>query len=301
MPVIRSAFETCSGAALPASPSVGSSPCGEFAPGAARHAVGLVFDLDDVLYDATLWRRWLLRLVASLGVRASYASFYRLWDREYLVDVHCARREYDEAFQSFLLASNLSWAQIDEVEAASRIQRENLELNVRPLPGVVKTIARLVDLGLPLVALADAPYPAARLSQRLDRLGLANRFKTVLSSFDLEAAKPSAPCYQAALDALGLPAQDVTYVGHDAEDLEGAKAIGMRTVAFNYQRHARADFYLTRFEDLPAMFENGSALGANRASPAAEGNRHHDAASPIHHEIASSPKIPVRSVFPVRP
>ena len=277
MRVIRSAFEAGPHPATLA----GSPSSGEFAPGAAPCAVGLVFDMADVLYDATLWRRWLLRLVTSLGVRANYASFYRVWDREYLLDVHCARREYNEAFQSFLLANKLSWAQIDEVEAASRIQRQNLELNVRPLPGVIKTIARLSDLGLPLVALADAPYPAARLAERLKRLGLGNRFGTVLSSFDLEAAQPSAQFYQAVLDALGLPAKGLVYVGHDAEHLAGAKAIGMRTVAFNFQRQARADFHLTRFEDLAAIVESGSIPDSNHPSAVCQENRGRDAAFPI--------------------
>ena len=147
---------------------------------------------------------------------------------------------------------------------------------------MIKTIARLSDLGLPLVALADAPYPAARLWERLKRLGLDNRFGTVLSSFDLEAAQPSAQCYQSALDALGLPAQDVVYVGHDAEHLAGAKAIGMRTVAFNFQRQARADFYLTRFEDLAAIVESSSVPEPSRPPAVCQGNHCRDAAFQIH-------------------
>jgi FMN phosphatase YigB (HAD superfamily) len=278
MRVIRSAFEAGPHPSILA----GSSPSGEFTPGAAPCTVGLVFDMADVLYDATLWRRWLLRLVSSLGVRANYASFYRLWDREYLPDVHCARREYNEAFQSFLLANNLSWAQIDEVEAASRIRRQNLELNVRPLPGVVKTIAGLSDLGLPLAALADTPYPAARLWERAKRLGLGSRFRTVLSSFDLEAAQPSARCYQSVLDSLGLPARDVLYVGHDAEHLAGANAIGMRTVAFNYQRQSLADYYLTRFEDLATIVEGSLVPEPNHPSAICQGNHCRDTAFPIH-------------------
>ena len=231
---------------------------------AARRVEGIVFDVADVLYDATLWRRWLLRLINRLDVHASYAGFFAVWDREYLVDVRCGRREFGEAFQSFLLASGLTWAQIDEIEASSRIQRKNFESNVRPLPGVVKTIARLGELGLPLVAYGDVPYSAARLAERLERLGLGSHFGSVLSSFDIEAAQPSPKCYESALDALGLAAHGVAYVGHDADHLAGAKTAGMQTVAFNFQRPARADYFLTRFEDLPAILELGT--GSNPPS-----------------------------------
>src|SRR3981081_3849051 len=61
----------------------------------AQHACvkGLVFDMDDVLYDATLWRRWLLQLLGRLGLKADYHTFYRTWDAEFLADVHRGRRE----------------------------------------------------------------------------------------------------------------------------------------------------------------------------------------------------------------
>ena len=72
--------------------------------------VGVIFDMADVLYDATLWRRWLLRLVNQLGVPAEYEPFYHAWDHDYLADVHCGRRDYTEAFQTFLLARGLTWA-----------------------------------------------------------------------------------------------------------------------------------------------------------------------------------------------
>jgi FMN phosphatase YigB (HAD superfamily) len=151
-----------------------------------RGVAGLIFEIEDVLHDATLWRRWLWQLVARLGVRATYAEFYQDWDRLYRLDVHCGRREFGEAIHSYLLAAGLTWGQIDEIEASSRIQRQNLEREARPLPGVVKTIAALAGQGLPIVALAAAPCGAAGLNERLGRLGVASYFQGVLSSFDLE-------------------------------------------------------------------------------------------------------------------
>jgi HAD superfamily hydrolase (TIGR01509 family) len=215
---------------------------------------GIIFDVPDVLYDATLWRRWLVQLVGRLGVRLGHDEFFRAWDAQ-LVDVYRGRREYDEALESFLLACGLSWALVDEVEAASRIQRQKLEQDVRPLPGVAGVIEALSKRGLPLAAWADAPHPADRLAQRLARLVPAARFDAVLTSFDLELAQPAPECYRALVGALGQSAAQVVYVGHDAAHLAGAAAAGLRTVAFNFQPEARADHYLTRFEDLLAQIE----------------------------------------------
>ena len=40
------------------------------------------------------------------------------------------------------------------------------------------------------------------------------------------------------------------FVGHKASELEGARAVGMKTIAFNYENSAKADFYIRRFSDL---------------------------------------------------
>lgn len=218
---------------------------------------GLIFDVADVFYDATLWRRWLWRLVSRLGVRASYTAFYQPWDQRYLPDVCSGRRELAEALQAFLLAAGLSWAQVDEIEASSRVERNNLESGARPLPGIVPTVLKLQALGLRMAAWCDAPCPSARLEDQLRQLGLDGRFAAVVSSFDLESVQPAPACYRAALRALALPARRVAYVGHDAQHLAGAKAVGLTTVAFNYQRHAVADHYLSRFEDLPRLLRGG--------------------------------------------
>src|ERR1700678_2024578 len=84
---------------------------------------GLVLEMANVLYDATLWRRELVRLLVRLHVPATYPAFFHRWEREYLVDVERGYRQYEEAFQAFLLSAGLSWGQIDEVEAVARCQR----------------------------------------------------------------------------------------------------------------------------------------------------------------------------------
>lgn len=232
---------------------------------------GLIFDMADVLYDATAWRRWLLQLLPRLGVSADYHTFYRAWDRDYLVEVQCGRREFHEAFQAFLFAQGLSWAQIDEVEAAAHIRRVELEREVRPLPCVAATLGQLCAAGLKLVVLTNAAVPAAELQKILERLGLADRFSAVWSSFDLEAAKPAAVCYQAALDSLRLPARQAAYVGHQSLALAGAQRVGLRTIAFNHEPAARADIYLQRFSDLPAALKAWKAAGLGPAAASAAG------------------------------
>jgi HAD superfamily hydrolase (TIGR01509 family) len=232
---------------------------------AAAPVGGVVFDVPDVLYDATLWRRWLVQFVGRLGIRLGYAQFHRAWDAQ-LVDVHRGRREYAETLETFLLNLGLSWAQVDEIEAASRIQRQNLELAVRPLPGVARTIDELARLGLSLAAWADAPLVAGKLAERLERLLPHARFDAMLTSVELESTQPAPRCYQALLELLGLPAARTVYVGHDAAHLAGARSCGLRTVAFNHEPAAQADHYLTRFDDLATLAKSWSIVPRPRSA-----------------------------------
>ena len=227
----------------------------------ASTALAIVVDVPDVLFDATPWRRWLLRLVCRMGSPGDPAGFLQDWDANYLADVNCGRREATEALQSFLLAWGFSWAQVDEIEAASRVQRESLEHNPRALPGVVKTLARLAQAGVPLLAWCDAPHSAANATDLLGRLGLAGRFQAVLTSFEIEHAQPAGECYAAMLDQFALPAADVAYVGHERAHLAGAKAAGLRTVAFNFHEPTTADIHLNRFEDLLGLAQPSIWLG----------------------------------------
>src|SRR3989304_5633212 len=83
-----------------------------------RPAGGLLFAMGNVLYDATLWRRWLLQLVRRLGVRTDYRGFFETWERDYLDDVYRGRREFCEAVRAFLLSTGLLPAQADALEGA---------------------------------------------------------------------------------------------------------------------------------------------------------------------------------------
>jgi len=210
---------------------------------------GIVFDAPDVFYDATAWKRWLWRLMSRFGVSSDCAEFSRSWDAGYLLDVQCGRREFTEAFESFLLSLGLSWGQIDEIEAASRIQLES-DRNARPWPGVVKTIGKLAAAGVPLAAWADLPHTGAQVTGFFAQLGLSDSFCAVLTSLDCESTQPSLQCYQCMSTALELTPAEILYVGHDGQHLAAARAFGLKTAAVNYLPGATAYRMLTCCEYL---------------------------------------------------
>jgi HAD superfamily hydrolase (TIGR01509 family) len=214
---------------------------------------GLLFDVGDVLYDATVWRRWFLQLLTRMGFHTHYRAFYCVWDRDYLYDVHCGRRDRWDALRDYLRSIGVGRAFADEIIAAGHARHAHLTETVRPLPGVTTTLARLSAAGLKLGAVNNCCCTAEVLTAELDRLGLKPYLPVIRSSFDSGTAMPDPESYLAALDALGLPAQEVAFVGHDAAELDGARAVGMATVAVNHDPLAQADVHLERFDELPQV------------------------------------------------
>jgi putative hydrolase of the HAD superfamily len=225
-----------------------------------ENVAGLVFDMGDVLFDATAWRLWLLQLLHRMGLQTGYRTFYDVWDREYLDDVHRGTREYAEAFDAFLRAGGLTRSQIDEVNAASQVRKERLEGEVQPFPGVRSTLARLHAGGIRMSVLSDSESPGEKIASRLARMGLGEYFSAVVSSVDLGATKPAREGYARSIELLGLPAARTAFVGHDADELRGARRAGMRTLAFNFERDAQADLYLGRFEELLPLLDRNKRL-----------------------------------------
>lgn len=215
---------------------------------------GVVFDMGDVLFDATAWRRKLLQLLRHMGLQTGYRSLFRLWDRDFLDAVHCGRRDYAEAFVAFLREAGLSGGQVDEVVAASNQFKRTLEADVRLFPGVAKTLEHLRTTGLKLAVLTDSESSAALVHERLRGLGIGHFFDVVTSSVELGHTKPHPTGYLATLERLQLAPARTAFVGHDAEELRGARRCGLATIAFNYDRDASADCRIAHFQDLTVLF-----------------------------------------------
>jgi FMN phosphatase YigB (HAD superfamily) len=202
------------------------------------------------LYDDTAWRRWLLRLLLRLGLRAEYGPFFRVFDRDYLDAVYRGERPFSEALDAFLISAGLSAGQAEEVRHALDSHRRHHDLSHRPLIGVRQTLAHLRSSAVKLGVLCNCEQSGETVREQLAELLGESPWAAVISSRDLGHTMPAAACYEAALRAMQLPAAEVAFVGHDARELRGAAVQGLVTIAFNSDRDALADVYLQRFEDL---------------------------------------------------
>lgn len=210
----------------------------------------LLLELTDVLYETTVWRRWLLRLLTRMGLSTNYQTFFDHWDRLFLEEINSGRRTMRDALATFLLSEGLAPALVGEIVSAAGAQYKTIEAEPRLLPGVATTLSHLSGRGLLLAISADSDQSADQVREKLKKLGVAGQFRQVISSRDLRSAKPEPVCYLAAVTALGLRPHDVMFVGCRPAHLAGAAAVGLGTVSIGGAGGSAADHRLTRFDQL---------------------------------------------------
>jgi putative hydrolase of the HAD superfamily len=96
----------------------------------------------------------------------------------------------------------------------------------------------------------DTIYPLERKMRWLEQVGVAEFIDVVSCSTVVGAHKPDPAIYLDAMQQAGLTPDESAFVGHAADELEGARRAGLATVAVLYESGARADHYAKSLVDL---------------------------------------------------
>jgi putative hydrolase of the HAD superfamily len=122
--------------------------------------------------------------------------------------------------------------------------------NVVFFEGVRETLLALKERGYLLGIVTDTANSISAKLSWFERGGFGHVWDSIISSMELGTRKPDARIYQAALHQLGVTPEQAAFVGHHTAELAGARAVGMQTIAFNYDKDSQADCYIEKFADL---------------------------------------------------
>jgi putative hydrolase of the HAD superfamily len=136
--------------------------------------------------------------------------------------------------------------QVERGKEAMNLDDNNIEV----IQGVPETLKSLKAQGFLLGIVTDTAMPLHTKLAWFERGGFGDVWDSVISSQELGAQKPDQKIFNAALEQLGVNTAQAVFIGHSPEELDGARAMGMQTIAFNHDGHARADFYIKKFKDL---------------------------------------------------
>jgi len=103
-----------------------------------------------------------------------------------------------------------------------------LDSALRTIPSVWGAVQGLKGAkGVQVVALSNMSAEVWRSLQ--ERYGIASLFRTTVLSCDLGVLKPDPRIYRIALERAGARGSDCVFVDDTLENIEGAKALGIRT------------------------------------------------------------------------
>jgi putative hydrolase of the HAD superfamily len=196
----------------------------------------VVFDVDGTLVDHQGAQRAGLEKLYSMleeAQRVSVNEFVAIWQRE-------ANRYwelYQEGKITFIQQRLLrvkavfdslgEWATDERAMIVFRMYLAEYEGSWKLYDDVLPCLDSLGGYRLAVISNGDS----SQQRRKLERIGIASRFDSVVISGDLSVYKPDSEIFERSLQELSVSPEEAVYIGDDLEsDALGAKGVGMRAI-----------------------------------------------------------------------
>ena len=205
----------------------------------------LFFDAGDILYYRPERRGYFIAFLHELGLNISenHTERKKALERQ----AFCGQITLDQYREGILRMYSIT--QPEQVERG----KQALEMDDDQIvffEGVRETLLALKARGYLLGVITDTTNTVSTKMNWFERGGFGQVWDSIIASAEIGMCKPDPDIYRAALHQLGLSPEQAVFVGHKPYELDGGRAIGMHTIAFNYEKGACADFYIEHFSDL---------------------------------------------------
>ena len=210
-----------------------------------NHIKALIFDAGDILYRRNQKGRYLKEFLngLNLSLNGNHKSEHNeLRQQAFRGEI------FQKEYQIALLRSYGVNQQEHLIQGLAAIRKD--EDNVQFFNEVRETLVALKDKGFLLGVLTDTANSIHTKLSWFERGGIGHIWDSFTSSLVVGVRKPDSRMYQAALDQLGVTPGEAVFIGHKKSELDGAKAVGLKTIAFNYDRDVEADYFIENFADM---------------------------------------------------
>lgn len=107
-------------------------------------------------------------------------------------------------------------------------------VRTNPMPGAREALEQCHRLNIPVAVVSNTCFSEAVIRYELARHGLAEHLEFVIVSAEYSIRKPHVLLFETAAARLGVPAEDIWFVGDRVDtDIIGARAAGMTAVWLN--------------------------------------------------------------------
>jgi putative hydrolase of the HAD superfamily len=205
----------------------------------------LLFDAGDILYYRPEHGEKITAFLDQLGidVNKKHSSEKAALTRQ----AFRGEIDQDEFHEAYLRL--LGVVDPEQIQIGKHILEEENQ-RVIFFEGVKETLISLKDRGYLLGIITDTANSIRTKLSWFEQGGFGHVWDSIISSKEMGIQKPDPEIYHAALRQLGLSPDYAAFVGHRISELDGARAVGLKTIAFNYDEGARADYFIEKFSDL---------------------------------------------------
>jgi FMN phosphatase YigB (HAD superfamily) len=207
---------------------------------------GLLFDAGDVIYRRRRDPPAFAAFLSENGLRSPAYDAPEL--KSLKREAHAGSISRDAFFDAVLEhCGPMSPEQVERGRAILAAAQGEIDF----FTGVPETLWRLKHAGFRLGIVTNTFDATATKLQWFRRVGIDTVWDSFATSCELKLLKPAPGLYLAALAPLDLYPGQVAFVGHAQGELQGAKSLGMTTIAFNRDSDAvAADYVIHRFSEL---------------------------------------------------
>lgn len=178
-----------------------------------------LFDFDGTLADSQLfWRTVYLRIFQSRGYDVKGEDFAR-----------CMFLSYSESWEYLKNKFGLTDELRPDLQEINHAVDGFYQTELTWKPGVIPYLEWLKERGIPMAVFSATDETMVR--NALQRLGGLHYFDRIFSCKKIGAGKSDPASYQACLDALGLPAEDVIMFEDAPYSMKTAKEVGLQVCA----------------------------------------------------------------------
>jgi len=210
-----------------------------------RHVKAFFFDAGDILYYRPIKEQKLKEFLAGKEVSmAANLPEEKKRLRDLAFQGKMDRMEY---YRQVVRLYGITDPALVEEGARAQAQDDD---NVAIHEGVPETINALKERGYLLGIITDTALPISTKLNWFEKHGFGNLWDIVISSKEMGVRKPASILYEEAIRQSHMQPRETVFVGHKAYELEGARAVGMRTVAYNFEKSSVADAYIEHFHEL---------------------------------------------------
>ncbi|MBI4291692.1 MAG: HAD family hydrolase [Betaproteobacteria bacterium] len=152
----------------------------------------------------------------------------------------------DARYDAFLLALSVS-DPASRADGRRVLWQEAGEISL--FPEVPETLRTLKARGFKLGVITNTTRTSLQKRRWLENSGIDVPFDSFIASCEVGVAKPHQRIYELALAQCQVSPGASLFVGHEETELMGARAVGMKTIAFGSAAEA-GDEYIARFAEL---------------------------------------------------